>query len=99
VTAVYSVLKAPLNGATKLALLDEFDQVLALNLTAAAAEKRQAAPAAEEEADAAVVAAIEARQAARKAKNFAEADRIRDELKAQGIELIDTPQGVQWRRV
>ncbi len=98
VTAVYDVLKAKTNGATKLALLDEFDQVLALNLTAAAAALRdqQAAPA---EADAAVDAAIAARQAARKAKNFAEADRIRDELKAQGIELIDTPQGVQWRRL
>ena len=41
---------------------------------------------------------IAARQAARKAKNWAEADRIRDELKAEGIILEDTPQGVKWRR-
>lgn len=41
---------------------------------------------------------IEQRQAARKAKNFAEADRIRDELAAKGIILEDTPQGVKWHR-
>ena len=41
---------------------------------------------------------IAARQAARKAKNWAEADRIRDELKAEGIILEDTPQGVKWHR-
>jgi cysteinyl-tRNA synthetase len=41
---------------------------------------------------------IEARQAARKARNFAESDRLRDELLARGIILEDTPAGVRWRR-
>ena len=41
---------------------------------------------------------IEARNTARKERNWAEADRIRDELKAQGIVLEDTPQGVKWHR-
>jgi cysteinyl-tRNA synthetase len=42
---------------------------------------------------------IEEREAARKVKNFALADKIRDELKAQGIILEDTPTGVRWKRI
>ena len=45
-----------------------------------------------------VEALIEARQNARKEKNWAEADRIRDELKDMGIVLMDTKQGVQWKK-
>jgi cysteinyl-tRNA synthetase len=46
----------------------------------------------------AIEAAIAARQAAKQAKNYAEADRIRSELTAQGIELIDKPGGItEWR--
>ena len=48
--------------------------------------------------DSEIEAMIEARTAARKAKNWAEADRIRDALKAQGIVLEDTPNGVKWHR-
>ena len=45
-----------------------------------------------------IEALIVARQAAKKAKNFAEADRIRDELKSAGVVLEDSPQGTTWRR-
>ena len=45
-----------------------------------------------------IEALIAQRNEARKNKNWAEADRIRDELKAQGIVLEDTPQGVKWHR-
>jgi cysteinyl-tRNA synthetase len=46
-----------------------------------------------------VNAQIEARKAAKKAKNYAEADRIRDELKEKGIMIEDTPQGVRIIRL
>ena len=52
----------------------------------------------EESLDEKVEQMIADRQAARAAKNWAEADRIRDELKAMGIELKDTKQGVQWKK-
>jgi cysteinyl-tRNA synthetase len=48
--------------------------------------------------DAEIEAAIAARQAARKAKDFKESDRIRDELKAKGVVLEDGPKGTTWRR-
>ena len=52
----------------------------------------------EDSLDAEVEALIEARTAARKEKNWAEADRIRDQLKSMGIVLEDTPQGIKWHR-
>ncbi len=52
----------------------------------------------EEMLDSSVEALIEERQAARKAKNFARADEIRDELLAKGIILEDTREGVKWKR-
>ncbi len=52
----------------------------------------------EETADEEIDAMIAARAQARKDKNWAEADRIRDELKAMGIVLEDTAQGVKWHR-
>ncbi len=111
VTALYDVLKAKTNDATKLAVIEDFERVLSLGLLEKAAVKREAlkkeAAAASGftilsesgEADPAVEAKIQARQDAKKAKNFAEADRIRDELKAEGVEVTDIPHGVKWRRI
>ena len=52
----------------------------------------------EEILDADIEALIQERQDARKAKNFARADEIRDMLAAQGIILEDTREGVKWKR-
>ena len=48
--------------------------------------------------DAEIEAAIASRQAARKAKDFKESDRIRDDLKARGVILEDGPKGTTWKR-
>ncbi len=100
VTAVYDVLKAKCNDATKRALLKDFDQVLSLNLLKNAEKVRaENARKEAENADPEIDALVAARTEAKKAKNWAEADRIRDELKERGIEIIDTPQGAKWRKV
>ena len=46
-----------------------------------------------------IQALIDERQQARKDRNFALADKIRDDLKAKGIELLDPPQGVRWKKI
>jgi len=112
VTCVYDALKLDVNDATKLAVIDDFDRVLSLDLLKKAAVKREAdkKTAAATAADFAVIAEdgepaadveakILARRDAKKSKNFAEADRIRDELKAAGIEITDIPNGAKWKRV
>ena len=105
------MLKVPTNDFTKLAAIADFDRVLSLSLIEKAAKKREelkkeALVAGEftilsesGESDPEVEAKIRARQDAKKAKNFAEADRIRDELKAAGIEVTDIPHGAKWKRV
>ena len=98
VTALYDALKAKTNDATKLAAVADLDGVLGLSLIekAEALRKKNAEP--EEEHDERIEALLAERAAAKKAKNYAEADRIRDMLAAEGITIIDTPQGAKWKR-
>ncbi len=99
VTAVYDVLKANTNGATKLALLRDFDRVLCLDLCENAAKlaEKPAAPGVDDALDAEIKAQIAARAAAKAAKNYAEADRIRADLASRGITLIDSKEGTTYR--
>jgi cysteinyl-tRNA synthetase len=79
-----------LGGREKWELLVEFDQVLALGLSDAKPETQ--------EVDADIDALVRARDEARASRNFKRADELRDELKARGIVLTDSPQGTRWRR-
>lgn len=111
VTVLYDILKAKTGDATKCAVIGAVDTVLGLKLLEKAAELREkqaklaAQPAVftvvseEGEENAEVEALIRQRADAKKAKNFAEADRIRDELKAQGIEITDVAGGAKWKRI
>ena len=108
ITALYDVLKAKTNAATKLALIEEFDRVLTLDLLAHAKSLQEKN---EQEAKAQatggydandplvveILSLIEARKQAKKDKNYAEADRIRNDLQSRGITLIDTPQGTTFK--
>ncbi|MBR1690235.1 MAG: cysteine--tRNA ligase [Oscillibacter sp.] len=108
ITALYDALKAPANDATKLAILESFDSVLSLSLLekAAAIREKEAAQASTQtggyritgEGDPAVDALVLQRYEAKKARDFAQADRIREELKAQSIEITDVPGGAVWKR-
>jgi cysteinyl-tRNA synthetase len=71
--------------------------VLSLGLLDAAKKQCEAVNEKSED-DAYIQEQIAKRIAAKKAKNFAEADAIRDALKAQGILLVDTAQGTTWKR-
>ena len=102
VTALYDVLKANTTPATKIALIDDFNRVLGLDLTQAARKMID-----EEEAAKSVVSddpfireieeKIAARVEAKKAKNYALADQIRAELLERGVTLIDTAQGTKYQ--
>ena len=108
VTALYDVLKAKTNDATKLALFADFDRVLSLDLLGHAsvireklAEEAKRACAAPEgvspELAREVEALIEERKEAKKAKNYARADEIRKYLADKGITLIDSSAGTTYK--
>ncbi len=101
VTALYDVFKLDTNDETKLALLRDFDTVLSIGLLSAADKlKKESECEADSEISPELLAyineRIEARRAAKKNKNFQEADAIRAELLERGITLVDTREGTTF---
>lgn len=95
ITVLYDMLKADMSEATKFALAESFDEVLSLDL-AVAHERKAADSGVDAEFEAYILGKIEERKAAKKEKDFARADAIRDELMAKGVTLKDTREGVVW---
>ncbi|MBQ8525064.1 MAG: cysteine--tRNA ligase, partial [Clostridia bacterium] len=104
ITALYDVLKAKTNGATKRALIADFDTVLSLDLIAKADKLREESKKAEEAAAPVIDAELKLwieeliaeRADAKKNKNYARADEIRAELSAKGVTLKDTKDGTLY---
>ncbi|QXC60826.1 hypothetical protein KSP35_21290 [Aquihabitans sp. G128] len=83
-----------LTAADRWSLLADFDRALGFGLADAVDPER----AGDESTDPAIAALLAEREQARKDRDFATADRIRDELAAQGLEVVDTAEGPQARR-
>lgn len=98
ITVLYDMLKDEMSDATKHALAQSFDAVLSLDLTTAHAAK-EADSTVDAALEAYVLAKIEERKAAKKEKDFAKADAIRNELLEKGIALEDTREGVKWKKI
>lgn len=96
ITVLYDLLKADCNDVTKRKLAASFDEVLSLGLFDGEKAEEKA-----DDVDAELVSYIEAkiaeRKEAKKAKDFAKADAIREELLQKGIVLEDTREGVKWK--
>jgi cysteinyl-tRNA synthetase len=100
VTVIYDLLKADTTDATKMKLIGELDYVLSLDLLKAAQARREAAgSSADDELSQFIEAKIAERAAAKKEKDFARADAIREELSARGVAIRDTREGVVWELV
>ena len=99
ITVLYDVLKSKANAATKLALIGEFDKVLGFDLIENAKKFLEEAAQASADIPAEVMELVEQRKAARKEKNFALADEIRDKITALGYEVKETRQGTEINKI
>lgn len=95
ITMVYDILKADTNDATKLFIIKDFDDVLSLNLTDGEVTEEPSASV-DSDMEEYIMEMIEKRARAKKDRDFATADSIRDELAAKGIVLKDTREGTTY---
>jgi len=95
ITALYDVLKADANASTKLALIKEFDKVLSLDLIAHAQKAQEKDSSEENDIPEEIAALAEQRKEARKAKDFALADSLRDKIAELGYIIEETRQGTK----
>ncbi len=93
ITALYDVLKADTTPATKLALIDDFDKVLGLSLLETAKKAATKEDNEAEQLPAEILELAEQRKQARKDKNFALADELRDKITSLGYTVEETRQG------
>lgn len=98
ITAIYDVLKADVNGATKTALIEDFDRVLSLDLIKQAKTLIENEKSAQEDIPEEISELVEQRKAARKAKDFAKADELRDKITSMGWIIEETRQGTKIYR-
>lgn len=94
ITVIYDVLRSDINDMTKLELIKSFDEVLSLDLLKDHGNDKESSV--DSELKEYILAKIEERKAAKKEKDFAKADAIRDELAAKGIQIKDTREGTVW---
>ncbi|MBO6196866.1 MAG: cysteine--tRNA ligase [Butyrivibrio sp.] len=99
ITILYDALKADTNDATKLALVESFDKVLSLDLIGHAKSLLEGGADIDPELLEYINEQIQKRAEAKKAKDFATADAIRNELLERGVEIKDTREGVKWQLV
>ena len=99
ITIVYDMLKAGISDKTKLALVEDFEKVLDLGLMESGKALLDGAASVDSDLEAFINQKISERAAAKKAKDFATADAIREELLTKGVAIKDTREGVKWELV
>ncbi len=99
ITALLDIFKADASAADKIAAIKSVDEVLSLDITAHAEALNEKAKAEQADIPDEIAQLLEQRKAARKAKDFALADSIRDQISAMGYAVEETREGTKVRKL